>query len=94
MIHLTQLQYETMAGKAALADRLTVLLSTTQQHLDGAVAALVECRKVHHADCLLGVQIRAAIDMARSGHRPNRPLKEWMAQDAAIVGQLLQEDSR
>lgn len=92
MIHLSQLQYDTMAGKAVLADRLTVLLSTTQQHLDGAVAALVECRKVHHADCLLGIQIRAAIDMARCGHKPNRSTNEWAAQDAAIVGQLLQVD--
>lgn len=92
MIHLTQAEFDRLRGKAAEADRLADVLLTKQQHLDGAITALVECRKVHHADCLLGVQIRAAIDMAASGHRPNRPLAEWMAQDAAILGEHFQKE--
>jgi len=92
VIHLTQQELDTFKFKAAEADRLTKVAANLQQRLDEAVAALIECRKVHHADCLLGIQIRAAIDMARCGHKPNRALTEWAAQDAAIVGQLLQTE--
>lgn len=67
-----------------------------QENPELAIGLLNACReaaKVHHVDCLLGIQLRAAIDMAESGHTPRRPLAERLEREAEVVGAGLDPQS-
>ena len=55
--------------------------------------ACKEAAKVHQGNCLLGHQLRAAIDMAELGHIPRRPLPELLQREAEVVGAGLDSES-
>lgn len=86
MIHLTQLQHDGLLGRAAEADRLTLIVDRQAAQIAGLVAACNEASKVHHSDSKLGMQLRAAVGMTKTDHTPRRPLAELLEREAAVVG--------
>lgn len=67
-----------------------------QENPEIAVDLLNACReaaKHHTPTCLLGQQLKAAIDMAELGHIPRRPLPLRLELEAAVVGAQLDSES-